>query len=137
MSHQSGVSGPLSEASFGLMIVFAESSCCLCGQSAFDLLRVESESGKNVGRLDKALTSQDWDTLNKYSREYDAYLRGGEGTGREGKGLIGREQGWLLEDLQCGSEKNGGGVMDIHGRWVYHRTGGEVSLSLDMVYKSG
>lgn len=48
-------------------------------QSAFDLLRVESESGKNVGRLDKALTSQDWDTLNKYSREYDAYLRGGEG----------------------------------------------------------
>jgi hypothetical protein len=73
----------LPEASVGPIIGFVESSCFLCGQSAFDLLRVESESGKNVGRLDKALGSQDWDTLNKYSREYDAYLRGGEGTGRE------------------------------------------------------
>lgn len=50
------------------------------------MLRVESESGKNVAKLEQALVAQDWDTLNKYSREYDAYLRGGEEAATHGPG---------------------------------------------------
>lgn len=48
---------------------------------------MELESGKNLGKLESALAVKDWDTLKKYSREYDAYLRGGERAGNQPAGL--------------------------------------------------